>query len=279
MERKLPLLEPLAFGTALVVLVLGAAGGPAWKSASNHAASAPLYDALAAAVAQLPVGEPGFRLAVLGAALGALTLTGVIAAARALLPKDPLAGAIAAVLLLLAPPFRTAAGFADPTILAACGSVWAVAFTIAHARAPAARLALAAIAAAAAVLGSAPWLGVALLAVIAALGWRAPDARGSRTAILAGLGATLVLALALWLGAYGALPAFAPSLTALVAASGVGSAAVVIGTGLLGVAFGALTDLPTRAASPWCSWSPRRTRSRSTTSPPRSSRCSPSRPP
>ncbi|HSK01420.1 MAG TPA: hypothetical protein VK932_09270, partial [Kofleriaceae bacterium] len=133
------------FTVALAVLVHGASGGPGWTTASDHAllaadlerpASAPLYGIVASAVTYLlPVGEPGFRLAVASAVLGALALLGVMRAARALLPRDPVAGAIAATLLLLAPPFRDAAGTAGPSMLAACGAVWAIALAAGAARA------------------------------------------------------------------------------------------------------------------------------------------------
>nr|MDQ3369755.1 hypothetical protein [Myxococcota bacterium] len=146
----------------LAVLIFGAAGGPGWTDGSHAAvlatqlersASAPLHGVLATVAAYLPVGEPGFRLALLNAVLGAVVLAGVIRAARALRPRDPVAGVIGALLLLLAPPFRDAAGFAGPAMLAAAGAIWALAFATAHARAPSARLAAAALAGVAIVIG------------------------------------------------------------------------------------------------------------------------------
>ena len=249
MERKASHLELGVFGVALVVLTVGAGGGPGWDLASGHAvlaaqltrtSSSPLYGLLADLFAQLPVGEPGFRLGILGAALGALTLAGVVAAARGILPKDPYAGTIGAVLLGLAPPFRDAAGFATPTLLAACGAVWAFAGAAAHAREASTRRIAIAIVGLAAVVGSAPWLGLSL--GIAVIGWLArTKARRDHLAIGAG---AIGLAMIAWsIGALGGLPDLDPSLTAMVGATGRGAAAIVIGTGLLGAAFGGATGL------------------------------------
>ncbi len=249
MERKAAHLELGVFAVALVVLVVGTAGGPGWDQASGHAvlgtqlartSAAPLYGVLAGAFAQLPLGEPGFRLGLLGAMLGALTLAGVVAAARGLLPKDPYAGAIGAVLLVLAPPFRDAAGVATPSLLAACGAVWAVAGAAAHMREPSSRRLALAFVGIAGVVGSAPWLGLAV--GIAVVGWLARGtARKDHLAIGAG---AIGLAMIAWsIGALGGLPDLDPSLSAMVGASGKGAAAIVIGTGLLGAAFGAATGL------------------------------------
>lgn len=249
MERKAAHLELGVFAVSLVFLLAGAAGGPGWDASAGHAVLAtqlarttasPLYGLLADAFALLPVGEPGFRLAVLGAVLGALTLAGVVAAARGVLPKDPYAGAIGAVLLLLAPPFRDAAGFATPTLLAAAGSVWAFAGAATHARSGSPRWMTLALVGVAGVVGSAPWLGLALGAAI--VGWLArTGARRDHLAI--GCGA-IGLAMVAWsIGALGGLPELDPSLTAMVGATGRGAAAIVIGTGLLGAAFGAATGL------------------------------------
>src|SRR5688572_1268380 len=103
-ERKLPWVTPAVFGIALVVLILDATGGPGWGAGSahvvlaarfEHVAASPLYDLLAGAFAAvIPAGEPGFRLGLLGALLGACTLAGIVAASRALLPKDPFAGVV-----------------------------------------------------------------------------------------------------------------------------------------------------------------------------------------
>jgi hypothetical protein len=236
---------------ALIYLIHGAAGGPGRAAASSDAvlaaglerrASAPLYGILAGAVTYLlPVGEPGFRLAVASAALGVLVLVGVMRAARSLLPRDPVAGAIGAFLLLLAPPFRDAAGLPGPAMLAACGAVWAVAFATEAARELAPRRAAAALACAGAVIGAAPWLGALLALLIAAWLGRAREAYRNVLAVGAGvLGALLV---AEWAGAIGRLPDAAPSLAAVVEASGRGAAGIVVGAGLLGAAFAALTRL------------------------------------
>jgi len=238
------------FAVALVILIAGAAGGPGWDAAAGHAtlaahlertAAAPLHGALAGAFAQLPFGEVGFRLAVLAAVLGALTLAGVVRATQALVPKAPLAWLAGSVLLALAPPFRDATGFADPASLAACGGVWALAAVIEHARAPSPRTAALAIAMVAVVLGSAPWLGVALGALVVV--WLARTG-ASRQLLALGIAALGALVAVLWIATIGRLPGVGSSLTAMVRALGPGSAAVLVGAGLLGVAFGAATRLP-----------------------------------
>src|SRR5258706_1458587 len=118
-------IDVAALTVAAIVLVFLVDAGPGWAAQSSrgvlavrfeHSAGEPLYDALAAAATLVPVGEPGFRLAVLGALLGALVLAGIVAAARALLPREPTAGYVAALLLVLAPPFRDA--LATPQMLA-----------------------------------------------------------------------------------------------------------------------------------------------------------------
>lgn len=232
---------------SLGLLILSATGGAGWTTAPHaalavgleRAAAAPLYGILAGAATALPVGEIGFRLAVLGAVLGALLLAGVVRAARAWLPRDPVAGAIAALLLFLAPPFRDAVATATPALLAAVGAVWAVAGAAARTPAAAGPAIAGALAAVAVVVGSAPWLGAPLLVLIAAWTWRARP-----RLVLGGAAAIAGLAVVWWVGAIGSLPAPAASLTAAVAASGRGAAAVVIGGGLLGLAFAAATRLP-----------------------------------
>jgi hypothetical protein len=239
--------ERIVFAISLVLLLFTAAGGPGWTDASSHAvlatylertATSPLYGVVSGVAAYLPVGEPGFRLAVLGALLGAVTLAGVIRAARALLPKDPIAGLAGAALLLLAPPFRDASAFADPAILVACGLVWTVAFAIEHARDKDARKAAAALACAAIVVGSAPWLG---MPVLVAVGIYLSRAGASRTLLILSVGAIGMLTVILWLGALGRMPDPGARFTAFVATSG--RAAVLVGVGLLAVLFGAATKL------------------------------------
>lgn len=235
-------------GLAFVVFVALASGGPGRGVSSSHAilavrldhsAGAPLYDVLASAAALLPFGEPAFRLQLLGALLGALTLAGVIAAGRALLPKESSAGIAGAALLALAPPFREA--LVTPDILAACGLVWTIAWLRAgdHVRA---------LATTALVVGSAPWLGIATVLAVMAItttakpaGTKKPKRRTDpRLAIaVAAIGAMIVL---LWFDAVGSWPAIRVDLASAVASSGRG--AVVIGVGLLGIAFGAVTGLP-----------------------------------
>jgi hypothetical protein len=255
-QGKLPRLETIVLGIALVVLVLDAGGGPGWSATASsgvlaarmtHLASSPLYDTLASVAALLPWGEVGFRLGVLDAVIAAFTLAGVVAAVRALVPRDVAASLVAVALLLLAAPFRDAAAFASPSILAACGAVWSVACAARYARArrgsegdpdPDARDALAAIAACAVVVGSAPWLGTALTFAIAAWLWRS----GARELVTLAIGGLGLFVVAWWLSAAGALPGATGSLSAI-AGSGRGAAAVVLGAGLLGVGFAALTGL------------------------------------
>ena len=248
--RKLPWLTPVVFGLVLVTLILDAGAGPGWGASSahvvlaarfEHVAASPLYDVMAGAVtALLPVGEPGFRLGLLGALLGAFTLAGVVAASRALLPKDPLAGVVAAALLLVASPVREAAAFASPAMLAAAGLVWALVFALRFASESEIRDGIAGLAACVLVIGSAPWLGA--LVTIALLVWLARS--GARRDVLAlAVGALGVALVVLWLGASGSLPG-PGQLGASLLAAGRGSAAIVLGAGLAGLAFGALTALP-----------------------------------
>ena len=245
------------FAVALAGLIALAHGGPGWGAPSaaaasavrlQHSATAPLYGVLAGAAALLPAGEPGFRLAILGALLGATALAGVVAAGRAILPKQPLAGWVAASVLLLAPPFRDACAEASPSILAAAGAIWAIAFALGQpAGQPATaglhqatvRLQIGALAACGAVIGSAPYLGGALLLAIAELGRRKVSAQ--RIALATGI--AIAVTLPLWLRSSDALPEAAPSLARLIASSGRGAGAVVIGAGWLGIAFGAITGL------------------------------------
>jgi len=250
-ERKLPWLTPAVFGVALVVLLLDGTGGPGWGAASahvvlaarfEHVAASPFYDLIAGAFsAVLPAGEPGFRIGVLGALLGACTLAGIVAAVRALLPKDPVAGVVGASLVLVSPPFREAAAFASPSLLASAGLVAAVTLALRFASKGEARDAIGAVAACALVIGSVPWLGALL--TIALVIWlaRAGARRDHLALTIAALG---VLIIVLWFGASGALPSLVPNLGGPLAAAGRGAAAIVLGAGLLGLAFGALTGLP-----------------------------------
>ena len=219
----------LTFGLVLVVLVLDATGGPGWGIESaravlaarmDHSAGTPLYDVVASVAALLPFGEVGFRVQLLGALLGALTAVGVLEAARVLVPKDPFAAVAGIVVLVLAPPFRES----SPALLAACGTVWALARCGT----------LVGLAACAIVVGSEPYLGLVLTALIA---WKTP--RDEWPLGLAIIGTT---AIALWLGAEGRLPGLHPSLAAAIAVTQGG--AIVVGAGLIGLGFGALTGLP-----------------------------------
>ncbi|MBA3502895.1 MAG: hypothetical protein H0T65_21210, partial [Deltaproteobacteria bacterium] len=246
MER---IIDRLVLASSLIVLIFASAGGPGWTDSSTHAvlathlertAVSPLYGVISGVAAYVPVGEPGFRLAVLGAILGAFTIAGVIRAARALLPKDPIAGLVGAVLLLVAPPFRDAAGFAGPSILVALGLVWSVAFAIEYARSSDARKAAAAMACAAIVVGSAPWLG---MPVLVAVGLFLSRAGAPRQLSIISVGTIGLVTILLWLGAIGRMPDPDANFHAFVAASGRGAAAVLVGVGLLGVAFAAATRL------------------------------------
>ena len=250
---NLPKLETIVFAVAAVVLVLATGGGPGWNAASMHAvlavrlehvASAPLYDVLASVATLLPFGEVGFRLALLDALLAAFTLAAVVAAVRALVPKDVGASIVSVALLLLAPPFREAAAFASPAMLAACGAAWAFACAARYARDHRARDAVAALGACVLVVGSAPWLGAALAIMIAAWLWRS----GAREHVTLGLGALGVIAVLLWWNAQGRIPGTNVSLSAAVTGTSTGAAAIVVGAGLLGAGFGALTGLASSRA-------------------------------
>lgn len=271
-------LEWGVLAVAFVGLVMAATGGAGWAPTStravlaarmDHSAGAPLYDVFAGVAALIPVGEPAFRLQLLGALLGALTLAGVVAASREILGNA--AGLIGALLLLLAPPFRDA--LATPQVLAACGTVWAIAWAVR----PAATSVRATFAMCALVVGSAPWLGLVL--TIGAAVWlgrtvrtaksdtsaASPGRRSSKTTraaaqaeraaastrrraavpteiaiAVAAIGALIIV---LWFDALGSFPGVHVSLAAAVAFSGRGAGAVVIGAGLLGISFGAVTKL------------------------------------
>ncbi|HSD87958.1 MAG TPA: hypothetical protein VLB44_10610 [Kofleriaceae bacterium] len=247
----------LVFGGSLVVLLLDAGGGPGWGEASaravvavqqRHLAASPLFDVLANLATLLPAGEPGFRLGVLAALIGAATLTGVAAAVSVLVPREPLAAFAGIALLLIAPVFREAAAFPTPSLLAACGAVWSIAIAARFVRSAVAardaRDVVIALAACGVVIGSTPWLGLAWTFAIA--GWlvRAGAGRSVVAATFAGLGVAII---ALWFSAQGSLPGAIGSMPATVAATGRGPAAIIVGAGLLGVGFGALTGLPNAA--------------------------------
>ena len=260
-------LESVVLAVAMVALVATAATGPGWGAAAlrslpaanlDHTGSAPLFDLLGAVAIRLPFGEPAFRIALLGAVLGGLTLAGAVRAARLVVPNQPAAGAIGPMLLLLAPAFREA--ISSPAMLAACGTAWTAACAADFARGKDAGRGLAALACTGIVIGSAPWLG-ALLAIVVAIGLvRAagpPERRDLRLAIstaewqcgwiervVATIGMLGALAVALWIGAVGALPELSPRLAPLVAASGAGATAVLVGSGLLGASFAAITAHP-----------------------------------
>jgi hypothetical protein len=102
-----------------------------------------------------------------------------------------------------------------------------------------ARDAVGAVAACALVVGSAPWLGAAMTIATVAWLWRG----GARELLALPLGGLGVFVVAWWLGATGSLPGAAGSLASAIAVSGRGAAAIVVGAGLLGVGFGALTGL------------------------------------
>lgn len=238
-------LEIGVLATAFVLLILDASGGSGWAATSTravlavrleHSAGAPLYDLLAGVAALVPVGEPAFRLGLLGALLGALTLAGVVAALRALVPKEPAAGVIGALLVMLAPAFREL--LATPSALAACGTVWALAFVLDEARVSDRRNAAPALAATGLVIGSAPWLGLALAILVAAL------VRRHRRIVVPAIGAIGLAIVLWWFDARGALPGLHLDLAAAVAASGHGAGAIAIGAGLLGLGIAAATGLP-----------------------------------
>lgn len=248
MDRRLPL---LVFVLAFVGLILDANGGPGWGEASaravlavqeHHLAVSPLFDLLANVATLLPVGEPGFRLALLAAVIGAATLASVTAAVRALVPKEPAAVLAPIALLAITPAFREAAASPTPALLAACGCAWSIACVARHARAadPDARDPLLALVGCALVIGSAPYLGVVwTLAIVL---WLRRCTSPAHLAV--GAGALGLFIIALWLTADGRLPSLSGSFAATLEVTGKGPAAIVVGAGLLGASFGALTKLP-----------------------------------
>src|SRR5262249_19588524 len=162
--------------------------------------TSPLYDALAGAAAMLPVGEPGFRLAVLAALLSALTLVGIVGSVRALVRREVAGSLVAAALLLTAAPFREAAASATPAMLAACGATWAIGFASRYARSKDRRDVVSALVGCVFIVGSAPWLGVAFVVIVTAWLWR----HGAKTDMLAlSIGAIGVFVIILWLDALG----------------------------------------------------------------------------
>lgn len=230
------------FALALAVLILDAHGGPGWIDTSSHAlvaargqhlAAAPLFDLLSQVALLLPAGEPGFRLGVLAAVIGACTLAGVVAAATALIPKHPVAATAGVALLMITPAFREAAATPSPSLLAACGAAWSLAFALK-------KDATRAIAACIVVVGCAPWLGAVWTIAIGI--WLRRDKP------VLPLGALGLAVIAWWVTASGALPGASGSLTAMLAQTGRGPAAIIVGAGLLAVGFGAATKLPNAAA-------------------------------
>ena len=221
------------FALGLVLLLL-AVGSSSWATEpavlaarSVHTRAAPLYGIVASAFVLLPAGEPSFRLGVLDALLGAALLAGVVHAVRALLPKQPpLVALVGVVLLLVAPAFRDAAAFAGPAMLAGAGTVWLLVAVLADRRAPSQRSYLSALACAAIVAGAAPWLGLAWLALVVALRPR----QWPNVVLVLGLLLALLLPRAI-----GELPT--PSIT-------VPDAPILVGVGVIGALFGAITGLP-----------------------------------
>lgn len=238
-------IDRITVGVAFVVLVLSATGGPGWRSSDavlavelERTAAAPVYALVATVAAYLPVGEPGFRLALANAVLGAVLLVGVARVARQLLPKDPLACVVAVLVLALARPFRDAAGFAGPAMLASCGMIWAIAFALEHTRSPRRSAMYAAFACCTVVIGSAPWLGLLLGMYLAiwAVNTGAKDVAGNASFAIGGT------ILVLWIGAEGSLPAFDVDLEAAIASAI--PATIALGVGLIGIGFATLTGLP-----------------------------------
>ena len=90
----------------------------------DHSGAAPLYDVLAGLRARTR-GRARLPPLAAGRAARCAHRGGRDRAARVLVPKDPLAGLAGVVVLVLAPPFRES----SPALLAACGTVWALALT------------------------------------------------------------------------------------------------------------------------------------------------------
>ncbi len=223
-----------------------------WATAQQHLTK---RAAVVAALRRMTDGSPGVRhpwlewlalavgvvvLVATGsgwvAALGGLTLAAAVRAARLVVPKQPAAGAIGPMLLLMAPAFR--AVISSPAMFAACGTALTAACAADFARTSDSRRGLAALACTGVVIASAPWLGAVLAVVVAIWLVRRAVMVGHIVAIIAVLAA---LAVALWIGG---LPELSPQLAPLIAASGAGATAVLVGSGLLGAGFAAVTAHP-----------------------------------
>jgi hypothetical protein len=91
------------------------------------------------------------------------------------------------------------------------------------------------------VVGSLPFLGAAWTVAIGA--WLVAR-RAPRTLVAGSLVAIGLAIVVLWITARGSLPGFVGNAASTLAATGRGPAAIVVGAGLLGIGFGALTRLP-----------------------------------
>jgi len=262
-------LELATFVAVLVVTIVRAPGGPGWlgdggavvaaTDVSVLAGRGPLATVLGALVGLLPLGEPAFRLALLGAVGLAATCAGVVAVARALTPTAAGAGAIAGALLAVTPAGAVALPTADGALAAAL-VVWTLAGVAARRRTPdepwsRTRAVWAAIAVGA-LAAIAPVLGLVLALPVAWVHWGCvPGARR----LLGLVPAVVVFALAVApvlvrgggaslaplgeVGPWRALGLGGGDVGALIARLGDGAGAALLFAGLVGLGLGAATGL------------------------------------
>ena len=143
--------ELAVFAVATAVYAVMAGGGVAWMDAGELSAAAftlggahppghPVHTLLGKLASLLPVGEIGFRIALVSAVGMAAALAGVVALARRLAPERDAgraAGIVGAVLAGLAPPAMANATRAEVYGPTAALLVWSLVAVLDFARAPA----------------------------------------------------------------------------------------------------------------------------------------------
>jgi hypothetical protein len=232
-------------GVSIAAIAALFVSGPTWLAAAEQATAArlgdpmpwaPGYGALAMLAQLVPIGEAATRVALVSAVAAGLLAAGVIAMARALVPREVGAGVGAVLALAAVGVMRIAATSPGPAILVAAGVAWATAGVVALRRGEdGAGRATAGVAIA---LAAAPWIGVALAVLAAPLVWRRRERRALLLVPMAVI-APLVLVLGVPpLGDHAGLRA-----RALVEVLGADAGVVVLGAGALGLLFGAATGL------------------------------------
>lgn len=269
---------PLELAVLIAVAVVATAAGPAhggWLVDGDGLAAAATLSPLAghgpAAIllgglaALIPIGELGFRVALVGGVALAVAAAGVVALTRALTPTAAGAGALVATVVAVAP----AAGLALPTgeaALIAAVAVWLLVAVVRGRRAardgrPTSTIeAGAAAAGVGALVALAPLAALALAVLVGATLGRAVDRRGRATllAIAVATAAALLLPLALrggapaladvgpggWRALLAPVGPDAAGLGVTLGRLGDGAGAVLLLAGLIGLGLGATTGLP-----------------------------------